>query len=82
MMDEFDVAVQTVLDEEQGRKRAGLTADGHNHGENWGDAGVTDFLFLLVESVMLTWVLQLLRWEPRGSFGPMASSDRLGSYKK
>jgi len=56
-MDEFDVAVQTVLDEEQGRKRAGLTSDGHNHGEDWGDAGVTDFLFPLVRPVMLTWVL-------------------------
>ncbi|KAK6529835.1 hypothetical protein TWF281_008994 [Arthrobotrys megalospora] len=30
----------TVLNEEQGRKRAGLTADGHNHGEDWGDAAV------------------------------------------
>ncbi|KAK6510960.1 hypothetical protein TWF506_010048 [Arthrobotrys conoides] len=30
----------TVLTEEQGRKRAGLTEDGHNHGEDWGDAAV------------------------------------------
>ncbi|RVD83514.1 uncharacterized protein DFL_007900 [Arthrobotrys flagrans] len=30
----------TVLNEEQGRKRAGLTEDGHNHGEDWGDAAV------------------------------------------
>ncbi|KAL7269716.1 lumazine synthase [Rhizina undulata] len=30
----------TVLNEDQARKRAGLTADGHNHGEDWGDAAV------------------------------------------
>ncbi|KAK6354372.1 hypothetical protein TWF730_008780 [Orbilia blumenaviensis] len=30
----------TILNEEQGRKRAGLTEDGHNHGEDWGDAAV------------------------------------------
>ncbi|KAF3929082.1 hypothetical protein ABW20_dc0106002 [Dactylellina cionopaga] len=30
----------TVLNEEQARKRAGLTEDGHNHGEDWGDAAV------------------------------------------
>ncbi|KAI5779458.1 6,7-dimethyl-8-ribityllumazine synthase [Geopyxis carbonaria] len=30
----------TVLDEEQAKKRAGLTTDGHNHGEDWGDAAV------------------------------------------
>jgi len=30
----------TVLNEEQARKRAGLTPDGHNHGEDWGDAAV------------------------------------------
>ncbi|KAK6334700.1 hypothetical protein TWF718_010147 [Orbilia javanica] len=30
----------TVLNEEQGLKRAGLTEDGHNHGEDWGDAAV------------------------------------------
>ncbi|KAK6334127.1 hypothetical protein TWF696_002630 [Orbilia brochopaga] len=30
----------TVLDEDQAKKRAGLTADGHNHGEDWGDAAV------------------------------------------
>ena len=79
-MDEFDAGTQTVLNEEQARKRAGLTSDGHNHGEDWGDAGVTAFfLFPLVRLAMLTWVLQLLRWEPRGSFGPMASSDsRIG----
>ena len=42
-MDEFDAGTQTVLNEEQARKRAGLTSDGHNHGEDWGDAGVTGF---------------------------------------
>ncbi|RPB23102.1 Lumazine synthase [Terfezia boudieri ATCC MYA-4762] len=30
----------TVLNEEQAMKRAGLTPDGHNHGEDWGDAAV------------------------------------------
>ncbi|KAF3920577.1 hypothetical protein ABW21_db0200419 [Orbilia brochopaga] len=30
----------TVLNEEQAKKRAGLTSDGHNHGEDWGDAAV------------------------------------------
>ncbi|EPS37062.1 hypothetical protein H072_9322 [Dactylellina haptotyla CBS 200.50] len=30
----------TVLNEEQAKKRAGLTEDGHNHGEDWGDAAV------------------------------------------
>ncbi|RPB05950.1 Lumazine synthase [Choiromyces venosus 120613-1] len=30
----------TVLNEEQAKRRAGLTADGHNHGEDWGDAAV------------------------------------------
>lgn len=30
----------TVLNEEQAKKRAGLTPDGHNHGEDWGDAAV------------------------------------------
>jgi 6,7-dimethyl-8-ribityllumazine synthase len=30
----------TVLNEDQARKRAGLTADGHNHGEDWGNAGM------------------------------------------
>ncbi|KAK6497815.1 hypothetical protein TWF481_012217 [Arthrobotrys musiformis] len=30
----------TILNEEQGKKRAGLTEDGHNHGEDWGDAAV------------------------------------------
>lgn len=29
----------TVLNEEQAKKRAGLTPDGHNHGEDWGNAG-------------------------------------------
>lgn len=29
----------TVLNEDQAKKRAGLTPDGHNHGEDWGDAG-------------------------------------------
>jgi len=50
-MNEFDVGVQTVLNEEQARKRAGLTSDGHNHGEDWGDAGVTDFLPPLVRLI-------------------------------
>ncbi|KAI5811531.1 6,7-dimethyl-8-ribityllumazine synthase [Peziza echinospora] len=31
----------TVLNEQQAQKRAGLTPDGHNHGEDWGDAGET-----------------------------------------
>ncbi|KAF3934041.1 hypothetical protein ABW19_dt0202946 [Dactylella cylindrospora] len=30
----------TVLNEEQAKKRAGLTEDGHNHGKDWGDAAV------------------------------------------
>jgi 6,7-dimethyl-8-ribityllumazine synthase len=30
----------TVLTEEQAKKRAGLTVDGHNHGEDWGEAAV------------------------------------------
>ncbi|EWC46239.1 6,7-dimethyl-8-ribityllumazine synthase [Drechslerella stenobrocha 248] len=30
----------TVLDEDQAKKRAGLTEGGHNHGEDWGDAAV------------------------------------------
>ncbi|KAI5849963.1 6,7-dimethyl-8-ribityllumazine synthase [Tricharina praecox] len=30
----------TVLNEEQAKKRAGLTADGHNHGDDWGTAAV------------------------------------------
>jgi len=30
----------TVLTEEQAKKRAGLTEDGHNHGEDWGEAAV------------------------------------------
>ncbi|KAF8422863.1 6,7-dimethyl-8-ribityllumazine synthase [Tirmania nivea] len=30
----------TVLNEEQAKRRAGLTPDGHNHGEDWGDAAV------------------------------------------
>ena len=30
----------TVLGEEQGLARAGLTAGGHNHGEDWGAAAV------------------------------------------
>jgi 6,7-dimethyl-8-ribityllumazine synthase len=30
----------TVLDEKQGLARAGLTPDGHNHGEDWGTAAV------------------------------------------
>lgn len=30
----------TVLSEEQGRARAGLTEGGHNHGEDWGAAAV------------------------------------------
>lgn len=31
--------LKTVLNEDQAKKRAGLTADGHNHGEDWGEAG-------------------------------------------
>jgi 6,7-dimethyl-8-ribityllumazine synthase len=27
------------LNEDQAKKRAGLTPDGHNHGEDWGSAG-------------------------------------------
>ncbi|KAA8892881.1 6,7-dimethyl-8-ribityllumazine synthase [Sphaerosporella brunnea] len=30
----------TVLNEDQAKKRAGLTPDGHNHGEDWGSAAV------------------------------------------
>ena len=30
----------TVLNDKQGEARAGLTADGHNHGEDWGLAAV------------------------------------------
>lgn len=30
----------TVLKDEQGNARAGLTEDGHNHGEDWGLAAV------------------------------------------
>ncbi|KAF3927108.1 hypothetical protein AA313_de0207780 [Arthrobotrys entomopaga] len=30
----------TVLNEDQAKRRAGLTEDGHNHGEDWGDAAV------------------------------------------
>lgn len=30
---------KTVLTEEQAMARAGLTANGHNHGEDWGEAG-------------------------------------------
>lgn len=30
----------TVLTEEQGRARAGLTEDGHCHGKDWGNAAV------------------------------------------
>ncbi|OIW34993.1 6,7-dimethyl-8-ribityllumazine synthase [Coniochaeta ligniaria NRRL 30616] len=32
--------VLTVLTDEQAKARAGLTADGHNHGEDWGLAAV------------------------------------------
>ncbi|KAH8905552.1 6,7-dimethyl-8-ribityllumazine synthase [Coniochaeta sp. PMI_546] len=32
--------VLTVLNEEQAKARAGLTANGHNHGEDWGLAAV------------------------------------------
>ncbi|KAI1107896.1 6,7-dimethyl-8-ribityllumazine synthase [Jackrogersella minutella] len=32
--------VLTVLDEPQAKARAGLTPDGHNHGEDWGSAAV------------------------------------------
>ena len=32
--------VLTVLSEEQGFARAGLTDGGHNHGEDWGAAAV------------------------------------------
>lgn len=31
--------IKTVLDEDQARVRAGLTTNGHNHGEDWGEAG-------------------------------------------
>lgn len=31
--------IKTVLNEEQARARAGLTVGGHNHGEDWGEAG-------------------------------------------
>ncbi|KAA8894475.1 6,7-dimethyl-8-ribityllumazine synthase [Sphaerosporella brunnea] len=30
----------TVLNEDQAKKRAGLSPDGHNHGEDWGSAAV------------------------------------------
>jgi 6,7-dimethyl-8-ribityllumazine synthase len=30
----------TVLNDKQGESRAGLTEDGHNHGEDWGLAAV------------------------------------------
>jgi 6,7-dimethyl-8-ribityllumazine synthase len=30
----------TVLNEKQGEDRAGLTSEGHNHGEDWGLAAV------------------------------------------
>lgn len=32
--------VLTVLNDEQAKARAGLTANGHNHGEDWGLAAV------------------------------------------
>ena len=32
--------VLTCLNEEQAKKRAGLTEDGHNHGDDWGNAAV------------------------------------------
>lgn len=32
--------VLTVLNDEQAKSRAGLTAGGHNHGEDWGLAAV------------------------------------------
>jgi 6,7-dimethyl-8-ribityllumazine synthase len=32
------------LNEDQAKKRAGLTADGHNHGEDWGSAGKNPLL--------------------------------------
>lgn len=35
------VKQQTVLNSDQARKRAGLTSDGHNHGEDWGSAGTS-----------------------------------------
>ena len=28
------------MNEDQAKRRAGLTEDGHNHGEDWGDAAV------------------------------------------
>lgn len=36
------LGVLTVLNEEQGKARAGIAADGkgHNHGEDWADAAV------------------------------------------
>jgi len=32
--------VLTVLSDEQGQARAGLTKDGHNHGHDWGLAAI------------------------------------------
>ncbi|TQS39066.1 hypothetical protein Golomagni_00411 [Golovinomyces magnicellulatus] len=32
--------VLTVLNEEQAKSRAGITAGSHNHGEDWGNAAV------------------------------------------
>lgn len=32
--------VLTVLNDDQAKARAGLTAGGHNHGEDWGSAAV------------------------------------------
>ena len=29
-----------MLNEEQAKRRAGLTEDGHNHGDDWGVAAV------------------------------------------
>ena len=46
---------QTVLSEEQAKKRAGLTPDGHNHGEDWGDAGTLK-LKPQIQFVLLTCV--------------------------
>jgi 6,7-dimethyl-8-ribityllumazine synthase len=34
------LGVLTVLTQEQGEARAGITKDGHNHGEDWGRAAV------------------------------------------
>lgn len=42
--------IKTVFNDEQARVRAGLTANGHNHGEDWGEAGETFRLNLFSEN--------------------------------